>query len=166
MKFHFRIEAALLKHLRRDLDRPHALAAERIGFLRAGLANAGETTLLLAAEYRPVADTHYRYHPMAGASIGPDAIREALEWTDGWRGGVFHVHAHLGRGIPAFSSLDVTNNARLIPTFFNIAPDRIHGAVLLSDDCVTGAVWVGKTARPVPISRTTIVGAPLRWSFQ
>lgn len=167
MNFHLRISDRLLRQVRVDLARPHPLAAERIGFLRMGLANAGETTLLLAAEYRPVADQHYRHDPKAGASIGPDAIREALEWADGWSGGVFHVHAHRGRGVPVFSRLDVTNNARLIPTFFNIATGKLHGAVLLSDDCVTGAVWPSKTGQPVPVARTTIVGAPMRsWWFR
>lgn len=167
MNFHLRIQEDLQRSVRADLERPHPLAAERIGFLRMGLAAAGDETMLLAAEYRPVADVHYRYDPMAGATIGPDAIREALEWADGWRGGVFHVHAHIGHGVPTFSPLDVKNNARLIPTFFNVAPGKVHGAVLLSDDCVTGAAWPQKTARPVPVARTTIVGAPIRsWWFR
>ena len=162
MNFHLKIEDGMLRRVRADLERPHRLAAERIGFLRMGLADAGEAILLLAAEYRPVADGHYRRDPMAGASIGADAIREALEWADGWHGGVFHVHAHFGRGVPVFSPLDVRNNARLIPSFFNIAPDKVHGAVLLSDDCVTGAVWPAKNARPIPVTRATVIRAPMR----
>ena len=163
MRFHFRIADGLLTNIREDLDRAHQFAWERVGFLRVGLAAGGDETLLLAAEYRPVPDEYYRQHPTAGVSIGSDAIREALEWADGWRGGIFHVHAHRGLGIPAFSRMDIESNARLIPSFFNIAPAGIHGAIVLSDDRLAGAVWTGKLHPPQPIYRTTVIGAPIRW---
>lgn len=163
MRFHFRIAEVSLTSIRDDLDRQHQFAWERVGFLRVGLAAAVDETILLAGGYRPVPDEHYRHHPTAGVSIGSDAIREALEWADGWRGGIFHVHAHRGLGVPRFSRMDIESNARLIPSFFNIAPSGIHGAIVLSDDRLAGAVWTGKLRPPRPIDRITVVGAPMRW---
>lgn len=163
MRFHLRISEASLTSIREDLSRPHRFAWERVGFVRVGLAGGADETLLLAGEYRPVPDEQYRQHSTAGVSIGSDAIREALEWADGWRGGIFHVHAHLGSGIPRFSRMDIESNARLIPSLFNIAPSGIHGAIVLSDDRLAGAVWTGKLHPPKPIDRTTVIGAPVRW---
>lgn len=131
--------------------------------MRVGLAHGDQETLLLAAEYQPVADEDYVADPSVGAMIGRDAIRKALEWADGWHGGICHIHAHVGRGVPRFSGDDHRGNARVIPSFFNIAPGKIHGAVVLSDDRMAGAVWTGKTSTPIAIGRWTVVGAPLRF---
>lgn len=165
MRFHFRATRNLLDRIRDDLARPHRFAWERVGFMRVGLASGDEEILILGADYRPVPDEHYLANPDAGASIGREAIREALEWADTWHGGIFHVHAHRGTGIPFFSSLDLDGNERLIPTFFNIAPHRIHGALVLSDDRMFGAVWTGKTESYRPISRMSVIGTPMTyWS--
>jgi hypothetical protein len=167
MRFHFKISERSIKNIREDLDRSHQFAWERVGFLRVGLAAGVGETLLLAGAYRAVPDDQYRKHPTAGVSIGSDAIREALEWADGWRGGIFHIHAHRGSGIPRFSGMDIESNARLIPSFFNIAPTGIHGAIVLSDDRLAGAVWTGRLHPPKAIDRTTVIGAPLRsWWFR
>lgn len=162
MSFHFKIRSDLLTEVRQDLARPHKHAWERVGFLRVGLAHGDKETLLLATEYQPVADEDYVVDPSVGAMISRDAIRKALEWADVWHGGVCHIHAHIGRGTPRFSTDDIRGNDRVIPSFFNIAPGKIHGAVVLSDNRMAGAVWTHKTATPAEIGRWTIVGAPLR----
>jgi hypothetical protein len=59
--------------------------------------------------------------------------------------------------------MDIESNARLIPSFFNIAPGGIHGAIVLSDDRLAGAAWTGKLHAPQPIDRATVIGAPIRW---
>jgi hypothetical protein len=161
LKYHFKITRVLLDAIRTDLARPHEHAWERVGFIRAGLASAKDETLLLAAEYAPVADEDYEKCWSVGAKINATAIRKALAWADGWRGGIVHVHAHEHFGRPKFSPDDIDGNGRLIPSFFNIAPARIHGAIVLSRDQLGGAVWPSKVGQPIVIKRISIVGAPL-----
>jgi hypothetical protein len=44
----FRATADFVKGVREDLERPHAFAAERVGFISVRAANAGGNLLLLA----------------------------------------------------------------------------------------------------------------------
>lgn len=162
MKFHLKLTRGLFSDIHLDLHRAHKVASERIGFLRAAFAGDRDKVLILPSEYRPVADADYVDNPAAGASIGPEAIRKALEWADSWHGGVFHVHAHLGCGVPRFSGIDIAGNQRLIPTFFNVAPGRPHGAIILSEDAATAAVWTEKHASPQLVAKVSIVGVPIR----
>lgn len=161
MKFHLKLTRRLFSDIHADLRRPHRCAVERMGFLRAAFADGGDHILILPSEYRPVADEDYVRNPAAGASIGREGIRKALEWADTWHGGVFHVHAHGGCGVPGFSRMDIASNDRLIPTFFNVAPARPHGAIVLSDDAATAAIWMAKQEAPQLATKVSIVGAPI-----
>lgn len=165
MKFHFKGNASLLASIRADLKRHHAFAWERVGFLQVGLARTASGALILASEYRPVADDDYTYAPHVGAMINADAIRKAMDWAHESQGGIFHVHAHEGRGSVHFSATDNKANARLVPTFFNLAPRACHGAIVLSDDQMYGEVWTGRDDAPLAISKFSILGPPLRWWF-
>ena len=116
-------------------------------------------------EYRPVADEEYLDDPRVGAMMGPDAIRNALQWA--LRDGValFHVHSHGGQGIPGFSQIDLRENARFVPDFFKVAPQCAHGAIVLSDNAAHGLIWFG-LSRPRDVIYSFVqVGVPLRkWS--
>lgn len=162
MKFHLKLARRLFADIHVDLHRRHTFAVERVGFLRAAFADGGDQVLILPSEYRPVADGDYVDNPAAGASIGREAIRKALEWADAWHGGLFHVHAHYGPGVPGFSRIDMTGNQRLIPSFFNVAPGRPHGAIVLSDDAATAEIWTAKQAAPQLVGKVSMVGAPVR----
>ena len=81
MKVRFKITSGLLTAIRSDLRRPHPFARERVGFISAGLSAVAGDLLVLAREYRPVADGEYLNDPTVGAMMGPDAIRNALQWT-------------------------------------------------------------------------------------
>lgn len=161
MKFHLKLPRRLFRDIHVDLHRRHRFAVERVGFVRAAFADGGDQVLILPSEYRPVADEDYVDNPAAGASIGREAIRKALEWADDWHGGLFHVHAHPGRGVPGFSRIDVVGNQRLIPSFFNVAPGGPHGAIILSDDAATAAIWTGKQVAPQLVVKVSIIGAPI-----
>lgn len=165
MNLHFKINAHLLASIRADLKRKHAFAWERVGFLQAGLARSADGVVIMAAEYRPVDDADYTYNPEVGAMINADAIRKAMDWAHSSQAGIFHIHAHEERGQTSFSETDNWGNARVIPTFFNLAPRACHGAVVLSDDSMYGEVWTRRDARPARIDRFSVVGAPLRGWF-
>ena len=147
------------------MDRPHPFAAERVGFLvcRAGRLDGGGI-VILAAGYGPVADEDYVDDVRVGAMMGPAAIRKAVQraYNDG-RGdlSLFHVHMHEHSGLPGFSRVDVAENRRFVPDFFNVAPAMPHGAIVLSRDRAIGRCWLTKKSEPARITRFSNIGAPL-----
>jgi hypothetical protein len=162
----FRARSDFLAGMRRDLQRAHRFAAERVGFVvcRAGrLADGG--LVILAADYDPVSDEDYVDDPSVGAMMGPAAIRKALERA--YNGGaedlsLFHVHMHEHRGRTGFSEVDDRESRKFVPDFFNVAPAMPHGAIVLSLDQAVGLCWRALGAMPVPIDRFASVGAPLQ----
>lgn len=165
MKVCFKITTASLTEIRSDLRRPHPFAHERVGFISAGLSAVADDLLVLAREYRPVADDDYLNDPTVGAMMGPDAIRNALQWALQDGVAMFHVHTHGGHGIPGFSGIDLRENAKFVPDFFKVAPQCAHGAIVLSDTAAHGLIWVGRSRSNLFITSFIEVGVPLRkWS--
>ena len=162
MKVHFKITTALLTNIRMDLRRPHPFAHERVGFVSAGLSASGDDVLALAREYRAVRDDEYLRDPSVGAMMGPDAIRRALQWAmlDGVA--LFHVHTHGRYGIPGFSGIDLRENSKFVPDFFKVAPQCVHGAIVLSDTAAHGQVWFGGSQPHHSIASFIEIGMPLR----
>jgi hypothetical protein len=123
--------------------------------------------LILARNYHPVADEDYLDSTAVGAMMGPEAIRKAMELGLLKRDAVFHVHSHGGRGVPAFSSIDRREHAKFVPDFLKVAPQNIHGALVLSDCAGAGVIWTAGARAPERISNFVEVGAPLRkWGMQ
>lgn len=162
MKLHFKITRALLDTVRIDLRRQHRFAHERVGFISAGLAACDKDVLIIARGYRSVRDEDYLPDASVGAMMGPEAIRKALQWAMEEGVALLHVHTHGGRGLPTFSGIDVRENAKFIPDFFKVAPQCVHGAVVLSDNAARGQVWLDRARPRVPIESFAEVGAPIR----
>ena len=162
MKIRFKITSALLAAVRIDLRRPHPFAHERVGFIAAGLASAYDELLILARAYRPVRDDEYLPDPSVGAMMSDQAIRRARQWAMDDRAAVFHVHSHGGRGVPGFSGVDVRENAKFVPNFVSVAPQCVHGAIVLSDTAAFGQVWLGRTSPQRFITAFSEVGMPIR----
>lgn len=150
-----------------DLRRPHDLAKERVGFFSCRQASlAGGGLLLLAEDYHPVADAHYLPPLMGAVTIGPEAIRDALQIALTKTASIVHVHLHDHSGATRFSKIDNSENAKLIPDFFNVAPDVPHGAVALSQTHAFGQLWDRQYAPPRTFDQIVAIGAPIRflWS--
>lgn len=165
MNVRFKITAALLATIRSDLRRSHPFAHERVGFIAASLSAAYDQLLVLARAYRPLSDDEYLPDSSVGAMMSADAIRRARQWAMDESAAIFHVHTHGGQGVPGFSGVDVRENAKFIPNFVSVAPQVVHGAIVLSDTAAYGQVWLGRKSPQVFISRFSEVGLPLRqWS--
>lgn len=162
MNIRFKITSALLATIRIDLRRPHPFAHERVGFIVAGLAAAHNELLVLAREYRPVRDDEYLADPSVGAMMSAQAIRRARQCAMDERAAIFHVHTHGGRGIPGFSGVDTRENAKFIPNFVSVAPQCVHGAIVLSDTAAFGQIWLGRAAPQPFIAAFSEVGMPIR----
>lgn len=158
MNIRFRITTQLLAAIRADLARPHSFAMERVGFISTGMAASHDGLVLLGQEYRPVADEDYVRDDTVPVMMGPAAIRKAMQWALTDRIGIFHVHTHGGTGIPTFSRVDLRESARFVPSFLNVAPQRAHGAIVLSADAARGQVWLSREGAPGCISEFVEVG--------
>lgn len=161
MRNQFRIRRDLLREIHADLERPHEFAHERVGFIACRASKSSTGYVVLAYEYLPVHDEHYVNDSSVGAMMGSAAIRTALQFAYRSRASVFHVHSHGGRGRPSFSRVDLRENARFIPDFFNVAPTTPHGAVVLSNDNIAGLIWVAPGVQRQVIDEAVVIGAPL-----
>jgi hypothetical protein len=162
----FRARGSDLDDIRKDLERPHTFAAERVGLMLCGAGRAsGNGLFILLSRYVPLDDDDYVLDRRAPVTIGPSAFRKALQFA--YNGGaqnvsIFHVHMHEHIGQPAFSRIDATESRRFVPDFFNTAPNVPHGALILSRDRAAGLCWRSAAAVPEPISAFRAIGAPLR----
>lgn len=162
MKIKLKVQSTLLDQIRQDLERPHSFAAERVGFLTAGVAMAVDWLLLLVRGYQPVADGDYVRDYTAGATIGGDAMRKALEAAYAPRSALLHLHSHGGRGTPGFSGTDLRSGAEFVPGFFHAVSRMPHGMLVLSDDSAAGMLWLNGEDGGSDITEFVAVGAPLK----
>lgn len=157
-----KISRQLVLDARGDLDRPHHFALERVGYFVCRPARVSEEHLLLCAyDYFPIADEHYLDDPSAGAMVGPDGLRSAMQVAYSEQASLFHTHLHAHRGTPWFGRYDLEQNHQFVPDMFNVAAGAPHGALIMSFDEIAGLCWVKRGASPQVISRIVEVGAPL-----
>ncbi|UFW90473.1 hypothetical protein BjapCC829_18825 [Bradyrhizobium barranii] len=162
MIIRFKITSALITTVRDDLRRPHPFAHERVGFITAGLAAAHDSLLILARSYEPLRDDEYLRDERVGAMMSEQAIRRARQAAMDSHAAVFHVHTHGGFGIPGFSGVDDRENAKFVPNFVSVAPQSVHGAIVLSDTAAFGQVWVGRAGPRPFITRFSEIGMPIK----
>jgi hypothetical protein len=154
----FRTTQAFLGAVRADLARSHPFAVERVAFISACAARAGPSLLLLAEGYHRVADADYVDDRSVGAMMGQEAIRKALEIALQRRVGMFHVHGHEHNGRPSFGRIDIREQGKFVPDFFNVRPEMPHGAIVLSHDHASGRVWLGLD-QIAPIDEFNVFGS-------
>lgn len=162
-----RLADSLYEKVRADLTRPHPFAAERVGFLftKTGTGPGG-SVLLFPVDYLSLPDEQYidENDPFVGAAINGDALRSAMQRVlDTGMGGLHvHMHAHHS-GRPCFSPTDWHDLPDIVQSLKNANARLIHGALLLSQDMVTGALWLPDQDEHKPIVPcVAIVGSPLR----
>jgi hypothetical protein len=157
-----RLTRQLHEEMLTDLRRPHAHAAERVGFLYGRLA-AKCGPLILMTRYTPVPDEQYIDDPHVGARINGDAIRAAMQGVLDSGDGVFHTHLHEWPGRPGFSFTDEKELPKLVPAFQAVGRAQANGLFLLSPDSAIADVWLPGKQHPVRAHRISIVGYPLRF---
>jgi hypothetical protein len=163
MRIIFKIRRDLLGMVLADLRRPHAFAAERVGFLLCRPAALSDNGLLIVANgFHGVADEDYLDDPGAGATMGPAAIRKALQLSYTTSASMFHVHIHEHAGKPGFSRTDARETAHFVPDFWNVQPTLAHGAIVFSADSAFGKCWLPELPTAIEISEFVLVGVPMR----
>jgi hypothetical protein len=157
-----RLTRKLYEEVLSDLRRPHAHAAERVGFLYGRIAAAPEPIILMT-RYSPVPDERYIHDLDVGARIDGDAIRAAMQGVVDSGDGVFHTHLHEWPGRPGFSVVDNRELPKLIPAFQAVGRRQATGLFLLSPDSAIADVWLPGAQRPQHAGRIVVVGYPLQF---
>jgi hypothetical protein len=167
MTVDIRIPGKLYELARADLERPHAFAAERVGFFTAkfGRVDASHLIVMFTA-YDAVPDSDYLDDPFAGARIGSGAIRASLQRVLDRDAGQFHVHLHSHRGRPGPSPMDARETPKLIDSMVSVNPACAHGALILSFDRAWASVRVLGELKPVVAAKITVAGFPMRFLSQ
>jgi hypothetical protein len=162
MRTIFKITQSVLGRALCDLRRPHAFAAERVGFFSCRVGGLRSTGwVILAEEFHPVADDDYLEDHTVGAMMGPDAIRKAMQVALDRQCCMFHVHIHEHRGQPRFSAIDISETDKFVPDFWNVAPQMVHGAIVLSSDSMAGRCWHPRLRSPIRILELAAIGSPM-----
>lgn len=163
MNISMRMPEGLWRELHADLDRHHAFAFERVAFVSCRPADDGSGGLLLLAhQLHVVADEHYEHVPGMPVTITGRAFSPMLGLAYREPVGIFHVHRHEHPGVPRFSGVDLSEARKFVPDFWKVRPRFPHGVLVLSHDSVSGLVFRQGAAKPHPISRFSIVGAPTK----
>jgi hypothetical protein len=163
MKVIFRITEELVRSVMEDLRRRHAFALERVGFLLCRPSDLpGKGLAIFAGEFHSVADEDYLDDHTAGAVMGPDAIRKALQVSYNMNASMFHVHIHEHKGKPSFSGIDKRETSLFVPDFWHVQPALPHGAIVLSKDSAFGKCWIPDADSPQEITDFVSIGVPIR----
>jgi len=159
MRTILRLTDRLMEMIHADLDRPHAFAGERVGFITCGVADLpGGGLCLYGADYHPVADEDYEDDARAAAMLGSGAFRKILQRIYSKPASVLHVHRHDHQGRPGPSFVDERESRRFVPSFWNVCPNHPHGTLILSFDDLWGALWLRPEDPFVEIGTCVIVG--------
>jgi len=162
MKTTIRIPAPLLKAIGVDLARPHAFAAERVGFLFAFASGLDtDRPLILARDYVPVKEDEYIRDMRVGARIDANAIRGVRQRIIGQQESAFHVHAHIGRGMPRLSRTDIAQLPPVVQSFCTTCPTKPHGLIVLSDDSIASFIWMPGMRANIA-GEVVVVGLPMQ----
>ncbi|WP_291127570.1 HesA/MoeB/ThiF family protein [Flavobacterium sp. UBA7682] len=157
----FRIPKEVHEKMLIDLKRPHDFAYERVGFLFAKtILLSPSQYLVIATDYKPVADDNYIDDPEVGAKINSTAIRNAMQETFDKRCGCFHVHLHDHNGKPYPSPTDEAGLPGIVDSFTNIASQHANGILILSKDAFYTAIKVGGSKNFLKSTSISIVGFP------
>lgn len=155
-----RMQQVLYKSMVEDLERPHAYAAERIGFMCCRQMSTPSGVLLLGYRYEAIDDDRYIPDGTVGAKFDSTAIRFGMQLALTEQASILHVHIHGHRGVPRLSRVDEREMAALMPCFVNVCPDKVHGALVLSTDRACARIW-GTTYpnKGAQADRITVIGS-------
>ena len=144
-----------------DLERRHAFAYERVGWVFAKTSSATENEMLLfPVEYVPVKDSDYVRDDVVGARFNTASIRAALQHARNTGLSCLQTHRHDHWGHTAFSRVDINTIDNLAPSFGAMAPKAPHGGLVLSRDSAAARLWLPGGAAPAT-PRIVLIGFPM-----
>jgi hypothetical protein len=165
MRVAIKFPGPLYEAVRRDLERPHAFAEERVGFVGGRIGTlSGEACVVLITRYDAIPDNDYVEDSDVGAKIGQDAIVRATQaayYGRAAREGLFHIHLHPHRGQTWMSRVDACDTPQIIQGIQAVSPNAPHGIIILSMDHGSGWVWLPSSKHPIVAESLSVIGAPV-----
>jgi hypothetical protein len=166
MTIQFKLSGTLYGEIKRDLERPHPFAAERVGFVSGRLGSLAATgKLVVLTRYHSIPDDYYIDDPDVGARINSDAITGAMHTVYHGRSkreGIFHIHMHGHRGESGLSKTDWSEIPPMMPGFQAVGRQAAHGIILLSVDHGSAWVWLPARNEPTVADSISVIGAPIQ----
>ncbi len=161
-----RIPSSLLSQIKKDLNKPHAFAFERIGFISSThkLLKNGNIIICMFA-YRHIPDDQYIDDQEVGARINSNAIRESLQGILDTKNGCFHAHCHQSSIKPEFSTIDLEDNPEIIKSFSYADGSQVHGMILFGKEKINALVKLPGESTLRKVDKIVVVGSPLAFSF-
>lgn len=136
-------------------DRP---GVEGAAFVLCGEANSGGARKLISHAVVAIAEDDYLRREPYRLSIGSRALSRITKLARFENLSVIFAHSHPG-GFCEFSEQDDEEEAKLIPFLESRLPGRLHGTVVLTEDSITGRLYVPGRTQPDAILS---IGARIR----
>jgi len=150
----------------KDLRRKHTYAYERVCFMYGRTAQIDDKTIIITCfQFIPVEDHNYILDKTVGAKINSASIREAMQFALDNKCSCFHVHLHDFLGKPTPSSTDKTLDS-LIIDISNVAPDQVHGILILSENGFYAKAKIPNKTDFKLIDQISVIGYPMHFQFE
>lgn len=152
--------------IKKDLDRSHPFAFERVGFLSTKMTRADEDFVVVTATgYTPIEDDDYIDDEEVGAKINEHSIHQAMRKILSSQHGCLHVHLHKHKGPTHPSFTDLSSLPQVAKAFHNANPETACGYLILSEDSFFCNMSVTSEFKLSPVSQVSVVGSPMAFSF-
>lgn len=150
------IGKTLLARVHADLNRPHAFASERVGFLTCRSERNGVQWTIRSVAYDPVPDDEYVDVASVGAAVKGNAFRPSQMKARAEQVSIFHIHRHNHHGTPRFSAVDRQEGHRFVPEFMAVRRELPHGIIVLSYDAAHALVWLPETPQEAAVGEVVL----------
>jgi hypothetical protein len=161
----FRIPKALKKKINFDLSRKHNYAYERVGFVLTRTHWIDDEAIILAYDYKSVADDDYIEDREVGARINSSAIKQALEKAYYEKCGIFHVHSHSHLEKPLESCSDIAGIRPLIESISRIDKTQLFGYIIFSENSALCQIKSPNNKSFIESSVYSEVGYPMNFVY-
>jgi len=155
-----KIPRFLFEQVQVDLQRPHPIAFERVGFFSTRCSRTRSKIIVHCIAYHPVAESHYVADANVGVRIGSHAITAAMGRITKDRVGQIHVHYHGGECLPHPSETDNRELPRLVESLRNANQTECHGWMVLSESDAWTSLSLPSLANLKTAPVVSIVGFP------
>lgn len=157
MDAQLKLTRALHARILRDLNRPHPLAWERVGYILCNYRDQ-ERTRLIAYDYIPLSDDLYIDDSSCGARFSGEAIRLGMSLALDRNCCVLHVHTHEFGVYPSIT--DMEELPGVAQSIRNVCPGNPHGWLILSDTKAYGEI-IQSDGGILKLKDLTVVGLPM-----
>lgn len=136
-----KIPKAIFDQAVHDIEKPHPIAYERIGYF---LATANENSSFLIKEWYSMPDEFYENSDSVGALINQQGMKFLMTLALKHKLSIFQFHKHDFQEKPTLSHVDLKSLNEIVPALFRFGTKHGHGSILLGQDTFSITIWDSK----------------------